>query len=78
RPALVRIASGLPFARLAGGDVERLYALKGEIVSRGVHALTGLSMPISPKRRFQQDARSGGAFPLGEPEYRRHFLSLYR
>jgi len=78
RPALVRIASGLPFARLAGGDVERLYALKGEIVSRGIRGLTGLAMPIFPKRRFQHGARAGGAFPLSEPEYRRHFLSLYR
>ena len=78
RPALVRIASGLPFARLAEGDVARLYALKGEIVSRGIRALTGLAMPIFPKRRFQHGARAGGAFPLGEPEYRRHFLSLYR
>jgi len=78
RPALVRIASGLPFARLAEGDVARLYALKGEIVSRGIRSLTGHAMPIFPKRRFQHGARAGGAFPLGEPEYRRHFLSLYR
>jgi asparagine synthase (glutamine-hydrolysing) len=78
RPALVRIASGLPFARLAEGDVARLYALKGEIVSRGIRALTGLAMPIFPKRRFQHGARAGGAFPLDEAEYRRHFLSLYR
>jgi asparagine synthase (glutamine-hydrolysing) len=79
RPALVRIASGLPFVRLAGGDVERLYALKGEIVSHGIHALTGLSMPIFPKRRFQHGARASRhrAFPLGEPDLRRHFLSLY-
>jgi len=78
RPALVRIASGLPFARLAGGDVERLYALKGEIVSRGIRGLTGLAMPIFPKRRFQHGARAGGAFALSEPEDRSHFLSLYR
>jgi asparagine synthase (glutamine-hydrolysing) len=78
RPALVRIASGLPFARLAEGDVARLYALKGEIVSRGIRALTGLAMPIFPKRRFQHGARAGGAFPLDEAEYRRHFLALYR
>jgi asparagine synthase (glutamine-hydrolysing) len=78
RPPLVRIASGLPFARLAAGDLERLYALKGEIVSRGIRALTGLAMPVFPKRRFQHGARAAAAFPLGEPEYRRHFLSLYR
>jgi asparagine synthase (glutamine-hydrolysing) len=77
RPAVVRIAAGLPFARLARGDVARLYALKGEIVSRGIRALTGLSMPIFPKRRFQHGARGGGGFPLGEAEYRRAFLSRY-
>jgi len=47
-------------------------------VSRGIRSLTGHAMPIFPKRRFQHGARAGGAFPLGEPEYRRHFLSLYR
>jgi len=47
-------------------------------VSRGIRALTGLAMPIFPKRRFQHGARAGGAFPLDEAEYRRHFLSLYR
>ena len=77
-PSLVRIAAGLPFARLAAGDLGRLYALKGEIVSRGVRALTGLAMPVFPKRRFQHGARAGAASPFGEPEYRRHFLSLYR
>ena len=78
RPAIVRIASGLPFARLAEGDLDRLYALKGEIVSRGIRALTGLAMPVFPKRRFQDGARARAAVPLGEPEYRRHFQTLYR
>ena len=34
-------------------DHERLYALKGEIVRRGVEAITGISMPVFEKRRFQ-------------------------
>jgi asparagine synthase (glutamine-hydrolysing) len=77
-PALVSIAAGLPFARLAGNDVARLYALKGEIVGRGIRALTGLTMPIFPKRRFQHGARGRDALsPLSERDYRRHFLSLY-
>jgi asparagine synthase (glutamine-hydrolysing) len=83
RPSLVRIAAGLPFARLADGDVARLYALKGEIVSRGVRDLTGFAMPVFPKRRFQHGARalatatSSPTVSAGEPEYRRRFLSLY-
>jgi asparagine synthase (glutamine-hydrolysing) len=81
RPALVRIAAGLPFARLAGGDVERLYALKGEIVGRGIRAVTGLAMPIFPKRRFQHGAVSPADRTrrpaYGEADYRRELLGLY-
>jgi asparagine synthase (glutamine-hydrolysing) len=81
RPNLVRIAAGLPFAALAGGDVERLYALKGEIVGRGIRELTGFEMPIFPKRRFQHGAvstaRRAEPAPYGEADYRRQFLGLY-
>ena len=81
RPNLVRIAAGLPFAALAGGDVERLYALKGEIVGRGIRELTGFEMPIFPKRRFQHGAvstaRRAEPASYGEADYRRQFLGLY-
>ena len=33
-----------------------LYSLKGEIVARGVKAITGLDMPVFSKRRFQHGA----------------------
>jgi asparagine synthase (glutamine-hydrolysing) len=36
--------------------VPTLYALKGEIVRRGVKAITGFDMPVFPKRRFQDGA----------------------
>jgi asparagine synthase (glutamine-hydrolysing) len=81
RPAVIEAAEAIPFADLTGGDHERLYALKGEIVSRGVRALTGLKMPVFPKRRFQHGALPAGElsrrFPFGEADYRMHFLSLY-
>jgi asparagine synthase (glutamine-hydrolysing) len=81
RPGVVEAAEAIPFAELSGGDHERLYALKGEIVSRGVHALTGLKMPVFPKRRFQHGALPAGElsrrFPFAEADYRMHFLSLY-
>ncbi|HEY7574965.1 MAG TPA: asparagine synthase-related protein [Thermoanaerobaculia bacterium] len=79
RPALVRIAAGLPFAELAGGEVERLYALKGEIVREGVAAVTGFPMPVFPKRRFQDGAlpEPSQRFPYGEADYRRRFRALY-
>ena len=62
-------------------DVPRLYELKGEIVSRGVRSVTGLEMPVFPKRRFQHGAMPAEVMrqrlPLREAEYRKHFLSLY-
>jgi asparagine synthase (glutamine-hydrolysing) len=82
RPAVVEVAEAIPFAELAGGSTARLYALKGEIVRRGVEAVTGLAMPVFAKRRFQEGAVSAGAFArqLGRDQevYRRHFLDLYR
>src|SRR6185312_4697103 len=53
RPALVAIAEAIPFIKLTDYSVEKLYALKGEVVARGVQALTGIRMPVFPKRRFQ-------------------------
>jgi asparagine synthase (glutamine-hydrolysing) len=81
RPAVIEIAEGIPFAALTRYDVPALYALKGEIVRRGVKAVTGFDMPVFPKRRFQHgampakrlDAHLGGA----ERTYRRRFLALY-
>ncbi len=56
RPDVVEVAEGIPFATLTQYDVPTLYGLKGEIVSRGVRAVTGLDMPVFPKRRFQHGA----------------------
>ncbi|MGA7315227.1 MAG: hypothetical protein WBX22_14760, partial [Silvibacterium sp.] len=71
----------IPFIDLTKYDVDRLYELKGEIVSRGVAAVTGLSMPVFPKRRFQHGALPEGALhsrlPYREVEYRKQFLSMY-
>ena len=81
RPALVEMAAAIPFTDLTEYDLDRLYALKGEIVARGVRAITGLEMPVFPKRRFQQGALPAGqslpSSPRGEAAYRAHFLSLY-
>lgn len=81
RPAVVEVAEGIPFDALTQGDVSRLYALKGEIVSRGIKALTGLDMPVFEKRRFQHGAVSRDKLrqklPAQEAVYRRQFLTLY-
>ena len=81
QPAVIAVAEGVPFISLTGYDVERLYALKGEIVARGVKAVTGFAMPIFPKRRFQHGALSEtnmqSRLPFREAEYRQKFLALY-
>ncbi len=81
RPAVVAVAEATPFAALTGGSSERLYALKGEIVRRGVRAVLGLDLPVFPKRRFQHGATSeaafAGAFATDPDVYRRHFLALH-
>lgn len=81
RPGVIEVAEGIPFAALTGYDVPALYALKGEIVSRGVRAVTGVDMPVFPKRRFQHGAMPVDAmrarFDDGERAYRRAFHALY-
>jgi asparagine synthase (glutamine-hydrolysing) len=82
RPEVVEVAEAIPFIALTNYEVERLYALKGEVVSRGVRALTGMEMPVFPKRRFQHGALRVEDLQRHLParaaaEYRSRFLSLY-
>jgi asparagine synthase (glutamine-hydrolysing) len=81
-PPVVAVAEAIPFAELTSGSVERLYALKGEIVARGVRALFGVDIPVFPKRRFQDGAAPLGVMPhlyaAGEVAYRSRFLARYQ
>lgn len=81
QPSVIAVAEGIPFIALTNYDVERLYQLKGDIVARGVKAVTGFEMPVFPKRRFQHGAVSEATMhsrlPFREAEYRQKFLSLY-
>ena len=81
RPNVIAVAEAIPFIQLTEYSVERLYQLKGEIVARGIAAVTGMKMPVFPKRRFQHGAISEDALrsrlPWREAEYRKKFLSLY-
>jgi len=54
--SVIAAALRVPFETLAAGSAERLYSLKGEVVSAGVEAVTGIPMPVFPKRRFQEGA----------------------
>jgi asparagine synthase (glutamine-hydrolysing) len=81
RPSVIEVAEAIPFRALTDYDVPALYALKGDIVSRGIRAVTGFEMPVFPKRRFQHGAmpantlrqRLGGT----EQSYRKAFHSMY-
>ena len=81
RPNVIAVAEAIPFIRLTDYSVERLYELKGEVVSRGIAAVTGMQMPVFQKRRFQHGAAPIEALRAElfsrEADYRRQFLSLY-
>ena len=55
-PQVIEVAEAIPFVDLTAWDHERLYALKGDVVAAGVKAITGIQMPVFPKRRFQHGA----------------------
>jgi asparagine synthase (glutamine-hydrolysing) len=82
RPKVIEVAEGIPFIQLTDYKVDRLYTLKGEVVKRGIKAITGLDMPVFEKRRFQHGAlqvdRLRKRVPAGEKELRQKFLALYQ
>ncbi len=80
-PNVIEISEGIPFIDITGWDHNRLYELKGKIVSQGVKEITGITMPVFPKRRFQHGAVSMNSFskhfPVRETAYRKEFLASY-
>ncbi|MDX1585690.1 MAG: hypothetical protein R3222_03060, partial [Balneolaceae bacterium] len=80
-PNVIEVSEAIPFIQLTDWDHNELYALKGEIVGRGVKAVTGFDMPVYPKRRFQHGVVSetevSTLFADNEMEYRTYFASLY-
>ncbi len=80
-PNVIEVAESFPFIKMTDWDHEKLYELKGKIVSSGVKAITGLDMPVFPKRRFQHGAVERSTFdrefPESEMAYRRTFQALY-
>ena len=58
---------------------QALYELKGQVVTAGIKAVTGLDMPSFPKRRFQHGAgdRAVDLFPTAASTYRQIFQRLY-
>ena len=82
QPNVIEVAEGIPFIELTDYDVKKLYALKGEIVARGVKAITGFDMPVFHKRRFQHGAlrveQLRRQMPEREADLRRQFLAIYQ
>lgn len=80
-PAVIEVAEGIPFVELTDWEPQKLYALKGVIVRRGVEAITGVEMPVFEKRRFQRGAVSEEEFeelfPESEAAYRRAFHEIH-
>jgi asparagine synthase (glutamine-hydrolysing) len=77
-PSVIAVAESIPFIDLTEWNHDRLYALKGDVVAAGVKAVTGLDMPVFPKRRFQHGAanRPGELFPAKQIEYRRIYQKV--
>ncbi len=81
-PNVIEVAEGIPFIELTDWDHNKLYALKGDIVSRGIREVTGLSMPVYPKRRFQEGTLNPDSFKSifsdTESDYRESLLAIYQ
>ena len=60
-PNVIEVAEGIPFIELTDWDHDRLYALKGEIVRRGVQAVTG-----TRRCRSSRNAASSAGQPPSE------------
>lgn len=77
-PNVIEVAEGIPFIELTDWDHGRLYALKGDIVARGVRQVTGLELPVFPKRRFQAGICDGGSDRSLFPSDPRHYRQIHQ
>lgn len=72
---VIDVAEGIPFIELTNWDHHKLYELKGEVTRRGIEQVTGITMPVYEKRRFQRGAVGeqsfDSLFPSDPQEYRR-------
>lgn len=80
-PDVIEVAEAIPFVKLTDWNHDRLYELKGAIVSSGIRQITGVEMPVFPKQRFQRGAADSqtfdSLFPKDQREYRRAFAQLF-
>ena len=80
-PNVIEAAEEIPFVELTDWDHEKLYGLKGRIVSAGVRQITGTQMPVYPKQRFQRGAADAetfeSVFPKDDQDYRDAFAKTF-
>jgi asparagine synthase (glutamine-hydrolysing) len=80
-PNVIEVSEGIPFVDMTHWDHEKLYNLKGELVRLGIRAITGMEMPVFPKRRFQHGATKENTFKEHFPDkdltYRQEFQRMY-
>lgn len=80
-PNVIDVAEGIPFIDLTEWSHEKLYSLKGQVTQRGVEAVTGMTMPVYEKNRFQRGAVSESSFAEVFPEsdlaYRMKFAEMF-
>jgi asparagine synthase (glutamine-hydrolysing) len=77
-PNVVEVSEGIPFIELTNWDHEALYRLKGDVVSHGVRAVTGLEMPVFEKRRFQHGVAQESLLKEHFPEHPSAYRALYQ
>jgi asparagine synthase (glutamine-hydrolysing) len=80
-PNVIEVSEGIPFIELTDWQHDKLYQLKGEVVRRGIEQITGHTMSVFEKRRFQkgatEDSTFEALFPKNELPYRQAFAELY-
>ncbi len=77
-PSVIDVAESIPFIEITDWDHEKLYALKGQVVRAGVEAVTGIIMPVFPKRRFQHGAVDRDRFEKMFPEQEQTYRDVYQ
>ena len=75
--SVIEAAAAIPFEQALDGSVERLYRLKQEVVRSGIKAVTGIDMPINPKRRFQDGALATPRTRVGKAWCRNVFNRIW-
>ncbi len=80
-PDVIEVAEAVPFVDLTDWDHDRLYDLKGAVVSSGIEQVTGVKMPVFEKRRFQHGAADNetfqSLFPVSDQVYRDEFARVF-